>query len=62
MKTRSAGSVKYPKLYQSFKTADEIGKAINRSRSYVFKALKKGFTEHEWEMLNERLANGRTTN
>ena len=40
---------------QKFSTAEEIAKTINRSRSYVFKALKVGFTEHEWEMLNERI-------
>lgn len=57
MKTLKAGSAKYPKLYQSFRSAAEIGKTINRSRSYVFKALKEGFTEREWEMLNERIAN-----
>lgn len=47
MKTRNAGGCRFPKLYQNFKTADEIGKVINRSRSYVFKALKVGFTERE---------------
>lgn len=55
MKTRSAGGCRFPKLYQNFKTADEIGKVINRSRSYVFKALKVGFTEREWNLLNERI-------
>ncbi len=55
MKTMNPGVVKYPKLYQKFSSAEEIGRVINRSRSYVFKALKVGFTEHEWELLNERI-------
>lgn len=55
MKTMNPGTAKFPKLYQNFSTAEEIAKTINRSRSYVFKALKVGFTEHEWEMLNERI-------
>ena len=55
MKTMKAGSCKNPKLYQNFRNADEIGKVINRSRSYVFKALKVGFTEREVVMLNERI-------
>lgn len=61
MKTKNAGSVKFPFLYQNFRTAEDIGKAINRSRSYVFKALKDGFTEHELKMLEERISNGRAT-
>lgn len=55
MKTMNPGTAKFPTLYQKFSTAEEIAKTINRSRSYVFKALKVGFTEHEWEMLNERI-------
>lgn len=51
MRTTRAGNIRYPFLYQSFKSADEIGKVINRSRSYVFKALKDGFTEQELVML-----------
>lgn len=51
MRTNNPGSIKYPFLYQTYKSADEIGKAINRSRSYVFKALKVGFTEQELVML-----------
>ena len=51
MKTRQPGQTRYPQLYCQFKTAQEIGKAINRSRSYVFTALKNGFTEREKEML-----------
>ena len=54
MKT-TKGGCRYPKLYQNFRNADEIGKVINRSRSYVFKALKVGFTEREMVMLNERI-------
>jgi predicted transcriptional regulator len=55
MKTTKAGGCPNPKLYQHFRNADEIGKTINRSRSYVFKALKAGFTEREMVMLNERI-------
>ena len=55
MKTTKAGGCSNPKLYQHFRNADEIGKTINRSRSYVFKALKVGFTERELVMLNERI-------
>lgn len=53
MRTNNPGSIKYPFLYQSFKSADEIAKVINRSRSYVFKALKVGFTEQEIKMLEK---------
>lgn len=51
MKTTRPGKAKYPKLYQHFKSAQEIAKVINRSRSYVFKALNEGFTENEKQML-----------
>jgi hypothetical protein len=60
MKTRNAGQNRFPKLYQNFGSAEEIGKTINRSRSYVFKALKVGFTENEWVLLNERINANRT--
>lgn len=55
MKTRRPGQIKFPKLYQNFGSAEEIAKTINRSRSYVFKAMKVGFTDREMEMLNERI-------
>lgn len=55
MKTTQAGAIRFPTLYQNFRSADEIAKVINRSRSYVFKALKVGFTEHEWFLLNEAM-------
>lgn len=55
MKTRQAGKNRFPILYQHFRNAEEIGRTINRSRSYVFKAMKVGFTENEWVMLNERI-------
>lgn len=51
MKTTRPGKAKYPKLYQHFKNAQEIARVINRSRSYVFKALNEGFTENEKQML-----------
>ena len=44
-----------PFLYQSFKSAEEIAKVINRSRSYVFKALKDRFTEQEIKMLKRSI-------
>ena len=53
MRTNNPDSIKYPFLYQSYKSADEIAKVINRSRSYVFKALKVGFTEQEIKMLEK---------
>ena len=55
MKTTRPGQAKFPVLYRNFGSADEIGRTINRSRSYVFKALKDGFTEREWEMLNAKI-------
>ena len=55
MKTMNPGTKRFPKLYQNFSSAGEIARTINRSRSYVFKALKVGFTDREWEMLNERI-------
>lgn len=55
MKTRRPGKLNFPKLYQNFDSAEEIGKTINRSRSYVFKAMKVGFTETEWELLNSKM-------
>lgn len=51
MKTTRPGTAKHPKLYQHFKTAQEIADTINRSRSYVFKAIKTGFTDREKAML-----------
>ena len=55
MRTNNPGSIKYPFLYQTYKTADEIAKVINRSRPYVFKALKVGFTEQELQMLKAKV-------
>lgn len=55
MRTNRPGTMKYPFLYQSFSSAEEIGKVINRSRSYVFKALKVGFTEQELSMLTQSI-------
>lgn len=55
MKSSGYGTARFPVLYQSFKSADDIGRTINRSRSYVFKALKEGFTEREWQMLNAEI-------
>lgn len=47
MKTLRPGAVRYPRVYQVFKSAEEIGEVINRSRAYVNKALKNGFTDRE---------------
>ena len=55
MKTTRPGNIANPWIYKHFKSADEIARVINRSRSYVFKALKTGFTEREEQMLKERL-------
>lgn len=55
MKTTNAGQVRFPKLYQNFDSAKEIGQVINRSRAYVFKAMKTGFTENEMFLLNEQI-------
>lgn len=51
MKTTRPGTATHPQIYQHFKNAQEIADAINRSRSYVFKALKTGFTDREKAML-----------
>ena len=53
MKTLKPGALRYPKLYQVFGTAEEIGRVINRSRSYVNKALKFGFKSREMQMIAE---------
>lgn len=53
MKTSRPGAVRFPRIYQSFDSMEQIGNVINRSRSYVAKALKTGFTAREWEMLSK---------
>lgn len=52
MKTYDAEKVKFPKVYQAFKNSRAIGEVINRSESYVKKALKEGFTCREQELMN----------
>lgn len=47
---RKAG-MRFPRIYQAFDSLQEIADVINRSKSYVNKALKTGFTAREWEML-----------
>ena len=54
MKTHRDGSLKHPKLYQHFKSSQEIADTINRSRSYVFKAMQRGFTDREKALLEEK--------
>lgn len=51
MKTRTPGAVRFPRVYQHFKNSREIADVINRSPSYVKKALKEGFTDREKTML-----------
>ena len=51
MKTRRPGSTRFPRLYQAYSSSKEIADTINRSPSYVKKALREGFTEREQEML-----------
>lgn len=53
MKTTRPETVIHPKLYQNFKNSREIGEVINRSESYVKKALRHGFTDREKELLNK---------
>lgn len=51
MKTTRPGAVRFPRVYQAFKNSREIADTINRSPSYVKKALKIGFTEREKQIL-----------
>ena len=51
MKTTRAGALRFPRLYQVFRSSGEIGDIINRSPSYVKKALREGFTDREKKML-----------
>ncbi|MBO5969604.1 MAG: hypothetical protein J6S14_14015 [Clostridia bacterium] len=53
MKTTRPDGIRFPRVYQSFDSMEQIGNVINRSRSYVAKALKNGFTAREWEMLSK---------
>jgi len=51
MRATRFGSARFPALYENFKNSQEIADAINRSPSYVKKALREGFTERERKML-----------
>lgn len=51
MKTRRPGGTRFPRLYQAFSSTQEIADTINRSQSYVKKALREGFTEREKDMI-----------
>ena len=53
MKTTRQGGARVPRLYQAFTSSQEIADTINRSTSYVKKALREGFTEREKEMLGK---------
>ena len=50
MKTARPGA-RFPRIYQAFSSVQEIADTINRSPSYVKKALKEGFTEREKSMI-----------
>ena len=50
MKTTRPGA-RFPRIYQAFNSVQEIADTINRSPSYVKKALKEGFTEREKSMI-----------
>lgn len=56
MKTMTPGAVRFPRIYQVFRNTREVADVINRSQSYVKKALREGFTEREKKML-EAFAN-----
>lgn len=53
MKTTRPGAVRFPRLYQAFGTSQEIADVINRSPSYVKKALKDGFTDREKALISQ---------
>ena len=53
MRVRNPDRVRFPRLYQAFESIDEIAEVINRSRSYVNKALRNGFTAREWRLLSQ---------
>ena len=53
MKTTRPDSVRFPRLYQVYKNTAEIADVINRSRSYVKKALREGFTEREKNLIGQ---------
>jgi hypothetical protein len=53
VKAKKWGAVRFPALYEAFKDSQEIADAINRSPSYVKKALRDGFTKREEEMLEK---------
>ena len=51
MRAMKFGAVRFPALYDAFRDSKEIADVINRSPSYVKKALREGFTEREKKML-----------
>ncbi len=53
MKTRRPGAMRFPRLYQVFNSSQEIADTINRSTSYVKKALREGFTDREKDMIGK---------
>lgn len=53
MKTTRPQSVRFPRLYQAYKNTGEIADVINRSQSYVKKALREGFTKREQNMIGQ---------
>lgn len=51
MKATKIERIRFPRMYQAFKNAREIGEVINRSNSYVHKAMTQGFTVREQKMI-----------
>ena len=56
MKTTRPCASEYAKLYVHFENAQEIADVINRSRWYVFKAMREGFTKREQILLSRYAA------
>lgn len=54
MRSKKPGGTKYPLIYRSFKNSQEIADIINRSPSYVKKALNVGFTAREIALLEQK--------
>ena len=53
MRANKPDAVRFPRLYQEFESAKEIAEVINRSPSYVKKALRYGFTDREKTLIGK---------
>lgn len=53
MRANKPDAVRFPRLYQEFGSAKEIAEVINRSPSYVKKALRDGFTDREKTLIGK---------